>query len=164
MRTNVFNYGDAGDSFWEGPRFVGFFYSDKAERFPENTRWNGNDLVSVHSIDKWAHQSLYRTAQGRWVIEQTSQWQGVEDKCWYVDDEAARNWLLINGDDEAVERLLGPLEAEQGPGRPSIGPAIPIKFPPAVRAMLDAEAGEQRVSVSELVRSIVEARYAVANA
>ena len=45
-------------------------------------------------------------------------------------------------------------------GRPPVGPRIDIRLTPDVLAVLDAEAAELDVSRAELVRSIIDARYA----
>lgn len=161
-RQNVFENNDpTGDQYpHENGALVGWFDPVKAERFPEDTRWNGNNFVSVHTRDQFVHQALYRTAQGRWVRNTWSQREGGADVWAFIDDDAARTWLLLNGDDAAVERLLGPVEAEVGPGRPSIGIKLPVKFHPDVRTRLEADATRQGVGVAEVVRQIVDAHYA----
>src|SRR6476469_265050 len=78
---------DYGDSH---RTLAGWFDVDKAERFGEETRWNGENQISVNSGSQWEHEALYRTAQGRWVLHWWSQWQGTLPSYRFVSDERAR--------------------------------------------------------------------------
>jgi hypothetical protein len=108
MTTRINVYAEFGE-------LAGWFDRDEAERFEERTWWDGNNHVSVHTGDKHNHQALFRTAGGRWVLKKWSDWQNVADSYSFTDAERARSWLLKNDDDDAVERLFGPIESESGP-------------------------------------------------
>lgn len=120
---------------------IGHFDYDKAERFEEDTRWDGNNLVSVHPAGSFGHQMLLRTAGGRWVLNSWSQWEGSQDVYEYVTDERARDWLMVNKDEDVIERHFGEVEEEKGPGRPEVGPATNVRLGDELTAKIDAARG-----------------------
>jgi hypothetical protein len=140
----------------EGKNLIGWFDADQAQEFREDTRWNGHNRVSVHTADQFTHQSLYRTAAGRWVIEQWSQWDGAETTHRFVPDERAREWLLVNGSDDVVERYFGEIEEERGPGRPEIGKAINWRPGDDLLPRIDAEADRRGKSRADTLRELVK--------
>jgi hypothetical protein len=73
-----------------------WFDLDKAESFSEETYWNGNNHISIATGSQWEHQELYRTANGRWVLNAWSQWQGSRESWTEIDNEAAARWLVSN--------------------------------------------------------------------
>lgn len=152
-RVNVTRQGD------DGPELVGHFDLDRAEEYDEVRRWDGNNMVSTNT-GKYGRQTLYRTAGGRWVLLETSQWAGVEPTWEFLSDERARDWLLRNEQDDVVERYLGEIPEEAGPnlgGRPEIGPAFSVKFPLDLTAALDVEARRRGTSRAALLREAAEA-------
>lgn len=76
-----------------------YFYLDKAEKFEEKTKWNGNNHISLVTGSQWEHEALYRTAEGRWILNHWSQWQGSKETWVEVNNEAAAKWLVICGHD-----------------------------------------------------------------
>ena len=64
--------------------------------WPEATRWNGNNHVSRATGSQWEHETLYKSAKGRYWIESTSQWQGSLPRAFFVSNEDAARWLLGN--------------------------------------------------------------------
>ncbi len=76
----------------------------------EDTRWNGNNHISVATGAQWNHEKLYRSRKGRFWIEHTSQWQGSVDRAEWIDNHAAARWLIANGHELPGE--LAALEAE----------------------------------------------------
>lgn len=140
----------------EHGELIGWFDDEKAEKFKEDRDWNGSNWISVATGSQWHHEALYRTAGGRWVLNSWSQFQGVPEQYEFISDARAREWLLKNGHDEAVERYFGEIEDERGPGRPEIGPAIQVRLPEDLLARVDAYAGEQRISRAEAVRRLLE--------
>lgn len=50
-----------------------WFDKSKAERFEEDTYWNGNNLISKATGSQWDHQALYRTAGKKWILASFSQ-------------------------------------------------------------------------------------------
>jgi hypothetical protein len=81
--------------------------TDKAKQsWEEDTRWNGNNHISVATGSEWKHEKLYQSAKGRWWIEHTSQWQGSTPVARMVPPAEAARWLLANGHD-LPEELAG---------------------------------------------------------
>ena len=72
--------------------------TEKAQtRWDEQTRWNGNNHISVHTGDQWCHETLYKSSKGRYYIVSWSDWQGSTPEARWVSDEEAVGWLLLNG-------------------------------------------------------------------
>jgi len=141
----------------ETRELVGWFDDEKAERFAEDRDWNGSNWISVATGSQWHHEALYRTAGGRWVLNSWSQFQGVPERYEFISDARAREWLLKNGHDEAVQRFFGEIEEERGPGRPEIGPAIQVRLPAELLRRVEDWAQAQGVSRAEAVRRLLEA-------
>lgn len=139
----------------ETRELVGWFDDEKAERFTEDRWWNGSNWISRATGSQWHHEALYRTAGGRWVLHSWSQYQNVPEQYEFISDQQAREWLLKNGHDEAVERFFGPVEEERGPGRPEIGPAIQIRLPEEMLSRIDQQAKELGISRAERIRQLL---------
>jgi hypothetical protein len=79
--------------------------ANATDSWKEETRWNGNNHISRATGSQWEHETLYRSAKGRYWIEHTSQWQGSTDTARFVDEREAAVWLLRNEHDlpEALE-------------------------------------------------------------
>ncbi|MGV7585211.1 ribbon-helix-helix domain-containing protein [Mycobacterium kansasii] len=150
-RINVY---DADD--YEGTRtLAGWFDDDSAESYSEDTRWDGNNHISIPTGSQWEHEHLFRTAGGRWVLHRWSQWQGTTSDYRFVSGNRARDWLLANDHEAAVERLFGPVEPERGPGRPEIGTPINIRLGDELLAQIDSRAAESGRSRSETIRALL---------
>ena len=63
----------------------------------EDTRWDGSNHISKATGSQWVHQTLYRSAKGRYYVETVSQWQGSLPGAELVSAEDAARWLLDNG-------------------------------------------------------------------
>ncbi len=146
VRENVFD---------RDGNFIGWFDRAKAEKFEEATRWNGNNHVSIATGSQWDHQALYRTAGGRWVLHGWSQWEGRPERYRFISADEAREWLLLNQEDGAVEKYFGEIEDEVGPGRPEIGPPILVHLPAEMTARLDALAEQDGVPRAEVIRRLL---------
>lgn len=144
------NYDDEGTTL----TLVGWFDSDSAVEYREAREWNGQNLVGVNNLGDYGHQILYRTAMGRWVLNTWSQWVGVPQTYEYVDDQRARDWLLINDHDDAVTKWFGFPEPERGPGRPEKGPAVSVRLDDQL-APVDTYAAAEGISRAEAVRQLV---------
>jgi Ribbon-helix-helix protein, copG family len=148
-----------GEDDYSNParKLVGWFNVDAAEEFAEDRAvYDGANLASVHTRDQNRGQTLYRTAGGRWVLHRWSRWQGEGDWYEFIGADAAREWLLVNGDDDDIERLFGaPPEPERGPGRPEIGPMVNVRMIPGMIARLDEEAAKRGESRAEIIRRMV---------
>ena len=79
-----------------------WFDLDRAQRFEEDTWWDGNNMVSKSTGSQFDHESLYRTASGWYVLHTWSQWQGSNETWVRVSDQAAYDWLLKNGYEDAI--------------------------------------------------------------
>lgn len=126
-------------------RLIGWFDADRARRFVERREaYDGANLAGVHLRDQNRGQVLWLTASGRWIVQQWSRWQGEEEDTWrYVDEGDAYDWLMVNGDDDAVTELFGAPQPERGPGRPAIGPLVHIRLAPEMIAAIDEVAAVQ---------------------
>ena len=150
-RINVHGVGPDGRR-----TLVGWFDLDRATIIKERTRWDGRRHVSVHTADRFDHQDLYRTRGGRWVLHSWSEWAGREETYEYISDERAREWLLLNEDDDLVETHFGAIEEERGPGRPEVGRPINWRPGDALLARIDELAEQRGQSRAETLRYLVE--------
>jgi len=146
VRENVFD---------RDGNFIGWFDRAKAEKFEEATRWDGNNHISIATGSQWDHEALYRTAGGRWVLHGWSQWEGRPERYRFISADEAREWLLLNQEDGAVEKYFGEIEDEVGPGRPEIGPPILVHLPAEMTARLDALAEQDGVPRAEVIRRLL---------
>jgi hypothetical protein len=71
-----------------------WFDSDKAQKWEEHTRWDGNNRFSLATRSQWNHEELYLTAGGRWVLSGWSQYQGSKPWCHAIEPSEAYGWLL----------------------------------------------------------------------
>ncbi len=75
------------------------------EHWDEATRWNGNNHISVATGSQWNHETLHKSAKGRYWIEHESQVQGNLPHASILEPEEATSWLLLNGHDDLPEDL-----------------------------------------------------------
>lgn len=89
-----------------------WFDSSKAEKFNEDTEWDGNNMRSCATGSPHNHERLYRTAGGKWILHGWSQWQGSMEWHREIDNDEAARWLVKNGHDdhEACEAEIAALE------------------------------------------------------
>lgn len=104
-RTNVIQDGD----------LVGHFDPDNSLLFQEDRYFDGSNMVSKATGSPFEHEYLYRTRGGRWVLQRTSNWEGVQDTYEFISSDHARTWLLRNEHDDAVEKHWGAIPEETGP-------------------------------------------------
>ena len=156
-RINITEQTDTEYGF--GRRVVGWFDLESAEEFAERRHaFDGANLAGIHLRDQNRGQILYRTAGGRWVLQQWSRWQRETDVWRFVTDDEARDWLIINEEeDETLERLFGEKpEPERGPGRPVVGPQVKANLPPELTARIDEIAERDDVPRAEVIRRLLE--------
>jgi hypothetical protein len=60
----------------------------------EDTRWNGNNHISLATGSQWEHETLYRSRKGRYYVVHESQWQGSTPHAEWVSPEEAARWLM----------------------------------------------------------------------
>ena len=77
-----------GDGRW--------FDADKAQKFHEETEWNGSNHISVVTGSQWDHEVLWRTEKGVWILESNSDYANVRTTYEIVDEERAAEWLVKN--------------------------------------------------------------------
>lgn len=76
-----------------------WFDIEKATEFKEDSKWNGNNHISVNTGSQWDHQQLYLTASGNWILNSWSQWQGSIESYIIISTQEAAVWLSRNGYD-----------------------------------------------------------------
>lgn len=154
-RQNVYTYPDAEDYDAE-VTLVGWFDVDKAERYAEGTRWDGQNSISLVAGGRGEHEALFRTAKGAWVLRHWSQWVGRGERWTFISDAAAREWLIqCEYDDAAIAAATGEdMPAEMG--RPVIGPQIKVRLPEALVARIDAVAEVAALTRSAWIRQALE--------
>lgn len=152
-RINVFENGE-DDYGRPVRRLAGWFDLDRATPVEGRRKWDGNNRADVH-VGANRAQTLYRTAQGRYVLHTTSAWVNEEDVWQFITPERAREWLTINESDDVIEEWFGKLEEETGPGRPEIGPATQVRLGIELTARVDAARAEGE-SRAAAIRRLVE--------
>jgi hypothetical protein len=145
-RTNVYFSFDPE----AGPKaLAGYFDHDKAGY------WTDRDHNGNGSGGTGRGEAVYRTAQGRWVLERWTRWQGEANRCVFITPEGACEWLLRNYEDQAVTRYFGELDDERGPGRPKIGGILPVRLGDDLLAHLETYAAEQGKGRAEVIRELL---------
>ena len=79
-----------------------WFDADKAERYKEATRWDGNNWVSIATKSPWYHERLYKTASGKWVLKTWSDYEREPEEYTIISEQTAYDWLTRNGHYEAI--------------------------------------------------------------
>ena len=155
-RINVYSQPDK-DDYSAKAELIGWFSADKATYFKEERHvFDGTNLAGVHLGDRNRGQGLYRTAQGRWVLEHWSDWQGETTRYEFVTDADAKDWLIVNEEGtETLEKYFGEIEEERGPGRPEIGGAVHVRLGELVQGV-DAYAKRHEMSRADAIRSLIE--------
>ena len=128
-----------------------WFDLDRAQRFEEDTHWNGNNMVSVATGSWTEHEALYRTASGWFILNAWSQWEGSRETWERISEPTAFDWLLKNGYPEEVPDPE--LEARDLDAK---GATVPrqIRVPNELWAKAQATG-----NASELVRHLLEKHF-----
>ena len=162
-RINIYEKIDY-DGDWlrrgEPQTLLGHFDPDKAERFEEGTRWDGNNTVGVITGSQWTDEYLYHTRGGKWVLNHDAHRDhNGPDTYTFITGEQAHDWLLRSEcNDEAVKRFFGPVpeEEDRRPGRPAIGDPINVRLGTELLASVDHYAGKAGVNRAEAVRRLTQ--------
>lgn len=77
----------------EGGRW---FDVDKAQKWEEDTHFDGSNKISCATGSQWDHEALYLTAAGAWVLNHWSNREGRGATWCMVDAEEAARWLIAN--------------------------------------------------------------------
>lgn len=75
------------------------------EIWVETTIFTGNSHVSVNTGSEHKHETLYKSAKGRYYIEKTSDWQGSIPSAKFITPLEAAKWIILN-EEELPEDLL----------------------------------------------------------
>lgn len=67
-----------------------------AKKWGEATYFDGRNYISKATGDQWLHETLYKSAKGRYYIVHSSQWQGSRDHAEEITAKDAAAWLLQN--------------------------------------------------------------------
>jgi len=70
-----------------------------AQSWDEASEWDGRNHISKATGDQWTHETLYKSAKGRYYIVHGSQWQGTRDHAVEITPREAAMWLLHNEHD-----------------------------------------------------------------
>lgn len=78
-----------------------WFDADAAKVYEDDTRWDGNNHISVATGSQWTRQTVYHTAGGSWVLETHT--HGFNGRVYAVLSQSdAFSWLIDNGHHSAV--------------------------------------------------------------
>lgn len=78
-----------------------WFNTDSAIGFTEDTNWDGRNQISVPTGSQWDHEHLYYTANGKWVLNSFSNYQGTRETYEQIDEASAIKWLIQNNKTES---------------------------------------------------------------
>ena len=68
--------------------------------WPEHLCWTFSSNVSKATGSEADHETLYRSNQGRYYVEHTSEWQDSTPYAEWISPELAAEWLRTNDYDE----------------------------------------------------------------
>lgn len=135
---------------------AGWFDPDSAERFDQDTEWDGHNSIGVITKSQWVDEYLYRTKGGRWVLnEDAHRYMNGPDTYRFITDDEAKDWLLRSVcNDEAVERFFDKIEEERGPGRPKIGNEVLVRLGDLL-GPVDDYAARTALNRAEAIRDLI---------
>ena len=70
--------------------------ANAAQTWNEASDWNGRNHISRATGSQWEHETLYKSAKGKYWIECTSQWQGSLPSARPITKAEAAAWILHN--------------------------------------------------------------------
>jgi hypothetical protein len=77
------------------------------QSWEEGTRWNGHNQISRATGSEWHHETLHRSAKGRYWIESASNFEGTAPAGRLITNREAAAWLLVNGYEQLPDDLKG---------------------------------------------------------
>jgi hypothetical protein len=83
-----------------------WFDESKAEAFEEAAYFDGHNFISVATKEQWAHETLYRTKTGMYVLHRWYNLEHIPPTYELVDDETAHEWLLANDHADALPKEI----------------------------------------------------------
>lgn len=79
--------------------------TDKAQQqWTEATYWNGSNSISKNTDSEWEHQTLFKSKNGNYYLENSSAYEGRKSTAEWVSMTQAAAWLVLN-DHELPEDL-----------------------------------------------------------
>jgi hypothetical protein len=75
---------------------TGWFDSEKAVSYSENTTWNGSNHISKATGSQTEHECLYVTKGKKFILNSWSQWQGTTETYIEIGKQEAAEWLVRN--------------------------------------------------------------------
>lgn len=73
---------------------------DNAQQsWEEASDWDGRNHISRPTGSQWEHQTLYRSAKGRYYLVHESNRQGTPPHAEFITPAQAAAWLTLNGRD-----------------------------------------------------------------
>lgn len=84
-----------------------WFDVSKAEKFNEETYWNGNNHISKVTGSQWYHEVIYQTSGGVFIKNCWSNYQGSVETYEIISKEEAAEWFVINEyDDDMIPDIF----------------------------------------------------------
>ena len=74
-----------------------WFSTETAECISEETFHDGRNWISKATGSQWEHESLYRTAGGKFILNHWSNYQGSRETYEEIKATQAAIWLSKNG-------------------------------------------------------------------
>lgn len=73
-----------------------WFDIEKAEKFNEKLIWDGDNQISKVTGSQWAHEIIYRTSGGKWILSCWSELQVSRETYEMISNQDAAAWFIIN--------------------------------------------------------------------
>lgn len=75
---------------------------DRADRWDDATALDGSNRISVATGSQWAHETLWRSAMGNWVLQRCVHSDGGLMRYHQIAEKNAYDWLIANDHTDAV--------------------------------------------------------------
>ena len=90
-----------------------WFDADKATRYESATYWDGRNSCWEATGSWKCWEAIWKTASGRFVLEEGSRWQGSTTSYVLFSVEEAKEWAVKAGlSDEELEELFDSTELQ----------------------------------------------------
>ena len=70
-----------------------------AATWEEASDWDGSNHISRATGSQWNHETLHKSAKGRYYVVRSSNIQGSQDEMEILSPREAAAWLLLNDHD-----------------------------------------------------------------
>lgn len=133
-----------------------WFDADRATKFTEDTNWDGSNHISVNTGSQWHHEVLFCTASGKFILHTWSNYQGTEDTYESISEAKAYDWLIRNGEADAVPKE----ETEAREVGAGSTPKRTVRISEDLWARAQEVAREEGRDVSKLIIDLLEKHLA----